>query len=96
MLSIIQKKDKDIRKLENWRPLTLLNTDYKILAKALANRLQKVLDKLISHDQCGGLKGRSTFSTIRSTLDIINFTNSNQKTGYAIFLDYHKAFDSMN
>jgi hypothetical protein len=96
VLSIITKKDKDIRKLENWRPLTLLNTDYKILAKALANRLQNVLDKLISYDQCGGLKGRSTFSNIRSTLDIINYTNSNQKPGYAIFLDYHKAFDSIN
>ena len=96
IISVIPKKDKDIRRLENWRPLTLLNTDYKILAKTLASRLQDVIESIIQYDQCGGIKGRSTFSNIRSVLDVINYVNDKKKTGYAIFLDYHKAFDSIN
>ena len=79
IISIIPKKDKDIRKLENWRPLTLLNTDYKILAKTLATRLQKVIENIVQYDQCGGIKGRSTSSNIRSVLDVINQANEQKK-----------------
>jgi hypothetical protein len=49
VLSLIPKKGKDSRKLKNWRPISLLNSDYKILAKAIATRLQKVLPYLISN-----------------------------------------------
>ena len=37
--------------LKNWRPITLLNYDYKISSKCIANRIQKVLPKLINNDQ---------------------------------------------
>ena len=46
LLFAIPKKDKDLRYIENFRPLSLLNTDYKILAKALARRLQPLLKQL--------------------------------------------------
>ena len=49
ILRLIPKKDKDNTDLKNWRPISLLNTDYKILAHALSIRLQKVLPKIISH-----------------------------------------------
>ena len=48
-----KKKGKDALHLKNWRPITLLNTDYKILAKILANRLKKVLPLIIDSDQTG-------------------------------------------
>ncbi len=41
-----------MRMLTSWRPLTLLNTDYKILAKLLMCRLQRVIDEVVSTDQC--------------------------------------------
>ena len=41
IINLIPKKDKDLRFLKNWRPVSLLNTDYKILTKALAEKLQK-------------------------------------------------------
>ena len=42
IISLLHKKDKDLCSLNNWRPLTLLNTDYKIVTKAIANRIKKI------------------------------------------------------
>ena len=50
VLRLIPKKDKDMTDLKNWRPISLLNTDYKILAQSLAMRLQKVLPEIISKE----------------------------------------------
>ncbi len=55
IITLIPKKDKDMNYIKNWRPLTLLNTDYKILAKALAQRLKVKLLKIIDKDQTGFL-----------------------------------------
>ena len=69
--------------------------DYKILTKVLAKRLQSVLPDIINQDQAGCIKGRSTFNNIRSTIDIINYVNDNNLTGYLAFIDYKKAFDTV-
>jgi hypothetical protein len=95
VLTLLPKKNKDTRYLKNWRPLSLLNTDYKILAKVLAKRLQGVLPDIISYDQSGCLKGRSTFSNIRGTIDVINYVNNKNLPGYLAFIDYEKAFDTV-
>ena len=95
VLTLIPKKNKNIRELKNWRPLTLLNCDYKIFAKLMATRLQSVLSDIISTDQSGCIKGRSTFSNIRSTIDIINTCNEKNTTGLIAFIDYEKAFDTV-
>ena len=95
ILTLIPKKDKDTCKLKNWRPLTLLNSDYKIFAKLMAKRLQSVLTQIISPDQSGCIKGRSTFNNIRSTIDIINYTNEQNLPGILAFIDYEKAFDTV-
>jgi hypothetical protein len=79
ILTLIPKKNKTLRELKNWRPVTLLNCDYKIFAKSMATRLQSVLDDIISTDQSGCIKGRSTFTNIRSTIDIINTCNERKK-----------------
>ena len=65
IINIIPKEGKDLRYLRHWTPVTILNTDYKILTKALANRLQKVLPKLINRDQVGYIKGRYIGQNIR-------------------------------
>ena len=59
LLSLIPKPGKDVRYMKSWRPVTLLATDYKILAKALATRLQKVMSDLVNHDQVGYIKGEN-------------------------------------
>ena len=96
ILCIIPKKGKDLRRLKNWRPLTLLNTDYKILTKLLASRLQIVLPSLISRDQSGYLKGRYIGENIRSIYDTINFAAITDSPGMIVALDFEKAFDSIS
>lgn len=54
-------KKGDPKDLKNWRPISLLNVDYKICSKALANRLSKVLSSVIHDDQTCSVPGRTIF-----------------------------------
>ena len=47
ILSLLPKNDKNIQKIKNWRPISLLNVDYKIIVKVSAERLKKIIAKLI-------------------------------------------------
>ena len=58
IINLIPIEGKDLRYLRNWRPLSLLNTDYKILTKNISNRLQNMLPKLVNEDQVGYIGGR--------------------------------------
>lgn len=95
---VLLHKGKDLPRdrLNNWRPITLTNTDYKILAKTLAIRLSSVIGKLINQDQVGYLKGRNISTVIRTIDDAINYLNVTNKCGYLLALDYQKAFDSIS
>ena len=95
VISLILKKDKDKNYLKNWRPMSLLNNDYKIATKAIALRLEKVLPTIISSSQTGYVRGRFIGEGIRMISDITSFTKANNIPGLAIFLDFEKAFDSI-
>ena len=95
IISLIPKKDKDLKFLKNWRPITLLNTDYKIATKAIALRLEKVLPKIIHPCQAGYMKGRYIGECIRMISDIMTYTKQKNMPGAAVFLDFEKAFDSI-
>ena len=95
IISLIPKKDKNLEFLKNWRPITLLNTDYKIATKAIAMRLEKVLPKIIHPCQAGYIKGRYIGECIRAISDIMSFTKQRNMPGAAVFLDFEKAFDSI-
>ena len=51
IITLLPKKGKDIKRVTNWRPITLLNVDYKIIAKVIATRLKRILHKLEHEDQ---------------------------------------------
>ena len=95
IIKLIPKKDAEPYFVKNWRPITLLNSDYKIAAKAIANRLQNVLPKLINSDQTGFLKGRFIGENIRLIDGLINHTAARNIPGLLMFLDFEKAFDSV-
>ena len=95
IISLIPKKNKDKTILENLRPISLLNVDYKILTKVLAKRLEKVLPKLMNADQTGYVKGRYFGENIRLIQDFMFYTYKENLPGMAIFLDFRKAFDTI-
>ena len=71
MINLIPKEDKDHRFLKSWRPVSLLNTDYKTLTKALANKLQKVIPKIVNTDLVRYIRGRHIGENIRIIEDLI-------------------------
>ena len=93
ILSIIPKKGKDCELLKNWRPLSLLNFDYKLLTKCLSIRLKKVLPNIIHRDQTGFLKGRYIGENINKVLNIASVTKIKNQIAYLMTVDFEKAFD---
>ena len=79
--------------LSNRRPITLLNTDYKIASKAIAERLETVLSNLVHTDQTGFIKGRYIGENIRVINDVMEHTRIEKRGGILISLDFNKAFD---
>ena len=95
VLSLIPKNGKDTRYLKSWRPVSLLATDYKILAKSLTTRLQKVIPNLINPDQVGYIKGWHNGQNIRSIEDIILLSGKFNISGLLVLIDFKKAFDTV-
>ena len=81
LITVLFKKG-DKNDLKNYRPLSLTNTDYKIIAFIFARRLQKVIDQLISKEQSAYIKGRYIGINARIVLDIYeHWRNSGGKIG---------------
>ena len=72
IISLIPKPDKDILLIDNWRPITLLTIDYKIMSLAFANRLKTGLDNIVAETQSGFMKGRHISNNIRLVLDLLD------------------------
>ena len=73
----------------------MLNVDYKILTKVITKRIEKVLPTLINSDQTGYVKGRYIGENVKLIYDVIHYMDKLNRKGIAIFLDFKKAFDSI-
>jgi len=93
IITLIPKKDKDTRFLKNWRPLTLMNHDYKFLTKCLAQRLKGILPGIINADQTGFMENRYIGTNIIRLQDILASGKSTGESGLVIAIDFEKAFD---
>ena len=96
VLNLIPKGNKDTRFLKNLRPITLLNVDYKIIEKALANRLDNILPGLINADQSGFMAGRRIASNIRKVYDIVQHCRNSGQDAVLLNLDFVKCFDNIS
>ena len=95
IISLLEKVGKDNLELKSWRPLTLLNMDYKILSKTLASRLQTVLQRLIHHDQTGFLPQRYMAENVLKMIDLMEYCRDQKQSAIVLNLDFEKAFDKL-
>ena len=95
VITLIQKKDKDVMLIKNWKPISLIKVDIKIASKALDFRVRKVLPSLIYYDQTAYVKGRYVGESIRLIDDLLKYAEE-ENNGILFAADIEKAFDSVD
>ena len=76
LITVINKKNENPKKCSSYRLISLLNADFKIISKALTNRLNRFLPKLIDIDQRGFINKRLATDNLRRLFNIIHLANT--------------------
>ena len=93
VIQLIPKRNRCDLEVKNWRPLTLLNLDYKVIARVIALRMELVMDALIGPQQTGFMKDRHISHNILRTQEILGYMTRHQQQGVIISIDFEKCFD---
>ena len=94
MCLIFKRKERD--QIKNYRPITLLNTDYKLLTKALSVNLASHIHSLIHPDQTGFIPRRTIFDLIRLAQSMCAYADFMEEDGAIVALDQEKAYDKID
>ena len=96
LIFLIPKEGGDSEMIRQWRPITILNSAYKILAKALSLRLQPMLDSLIHPTQTGFVKERSILDNIFTFWEAVSLARLRGEPLAVLLLDFEKAYDRVD
>ena len=96
IIRLIEKPNEGKQFISNWRPISLLNVDQKLISKTFAARLKKVLPFLIDPGQTAYVNGRFLGESGRLVADIIETCDLEELEGYLVAIDFEKVFDSLN
>jgi hypothetical protein len=88
-------KKKDPTEIENYRPITLLNTDYKLLTKTMALLPMKPIKNLIHPDQAGFIPNWQIFNHIRLVKTVLTYAETMEVDSTMVALDQEKAYDKI-
>ena len=94
-ITIIPKTKTNSTNMKDYRPISLLNTDYKILTKSLANKIKPLLTTLIHPDQTCSIPGRNIEQNTHFIRDLIDYTEQTNTKTYILSIDQEKAFDRL-
>ena len=83
VITLIEKQGKDRALIENWRPISLINVNAKIISKLIAVRVKNVLPNIIHYNQTGYVKDHYIGETVRSIFDIMEFADN--ENGILVF-----------
>ena len=92
-ITVIPKDKPDRTDLKNYRPISLLNVDYKIISKTITNKLRPHMAKLVHENQQCSIAGRKIQNHLHFLRDIITYTQDKQTHAAIISLDQEKVFD---
>lgn len=95
IISVIPKEGKDRMECANFRPISVLNQDYKLFTSILARRIEIVLPDIINIDQTGFIRQRQTQDSIRRSLHVMRHITKKKVEAVLVALDAEKAFDSV-
>lgn len=95
IITVIHKKNKGPLTCSSYQPVSLLNSDYKIISKAMAIRLGQYLPALINTDQTGFVLKRSSTNNLHRLFNVIHMANTSTDPSIAVSLDAEKAFDRL-
>ena len=96
IIKLIPKNDKKVKGINDLRPISLTNFEYRIYTKILANRFNKLGPSLFSDCQTCSVKGRRINDSINTIKDVIEDANMKMIETYIISIDQSKAFDRMS
>jgi hypothetical protein len=89
-------KHAEARQIEDFRPITLLNTDYKLLARIMANRLRPIITEQLRTTQYCGIPGNTILDAVSTIWDVIAYAESNETPLYVLSLVFAQAFDRIS
>lgn len=94
-ITLIPKKNDPVC-VSDFRPISLINSSFKLLLKVLANRLMVVMSKLVSEEQTAFIKGRNINESIFIVNEVVHAMKIHKIEGLIVKLDFSKAYDSID
>lgn len=85
LITIIPKPPKYLLLVDNWRPICLLNNDYKLIIALVVAKWRALLDAIIDESQSGFMRNRHISNNVRLVLDIIDYSDLVSDESFILF-----------